>query len=178
MASGMYMPNRCESVTRLMPPSWSLTSICSPVQSFRPSGTMSVKVAVAMSRMATALASCRVTMALVPSGEIAMYSGSTSCDTLRPAKMRTPSARSASSWPLNAVKPAVCTVAAAMPPLMSMMLTEPAPSLPAKPLLSDLAFVGDQHLLAVGREDQHVGMHADLRPSPACSWVAALRKTT
>ena len=88
---------------------------------------MDVKVAVAMSRMATALASCKVTIALVPSGDTAMYSGSTSSATVLPAQMRTPWARSADSCPLKAVKSAVCTVAAAAPPDRSMIDTEPFP---------------------------------------------------
>ena len=54
----------------------------------RPSGTIPVTVAVAISTMAMLLASCSVTSALVPSGEMAMYSGSRSCATVVPAEAK------------------------------------------------------------------------------------------
>ena len=96
---------------------------------------MAEKVAVFTSSSATALASCRVTTALVPSAETAMYSGSTSSETDWPAKIRTPWARSASSWPLKALKFAVCTVALATPLARLMMETVPA-AVPGPPSAS------------------------------------------
>ena len=81
-----------------------------------------------MSSVAIAFASCRVTIARIPSGDTAMYSGSRSLEAARPGNTRTPAARSALSCPSNAAKPAVITVGDANPPLTSMMLTDPTGS--------------------------------------------------
>jgi len=82
-------------------------------------------VAVSISMMAKAFASCNVTKAVLPLGETEIYSGSRSTDALLPGKIRTPSARRSFSRPLNALKSAVLTVALATPPEMSMMLMVP-----------------------------------------------------
>ena len=135
--SGMYWPKTGWSVCRLIAavlpgPSRSLPSNGNPRKLFRPSGTMPVNRAFAMSSTAIALFSCRVTKAVRPSGEIAMYSGSRSCATVTvskpvsPAIRRTPAALSASRWLLNVEKDAVRTVADAAPAARSMMLTEPS----------------------------------------------------
>ncbi len=92
---------------------------------------MSATVAVAMSTTANELASCRVTKAVDPSGETAMYSGSTSAAVSLPGNRRTPLACSSASRPLNAVKVAVSTTGEATPDEISMMLTEPSGSMPS-----------------------------------------------
>ena len=110
-----------------------------PSQLFRPRGTISVNVAVAISRIPIALLSCRVTKAVFPSGEMLMYSGSRSLATVIPSNRRTPSAFNSANLSLNAANDAVLTVAAATPWPRSMMLTEPSGLLNKLPISPSLA---------------------------------------
>jgi hypothetical protein len=78
------------------------------------------------SMTATALTSCKVTKARVPSGDTEMNSGSISKPGSCPGSSDTPRERSSSSEPLSdANEMVLVTAAAAAPPLTSMMLTEP-----------------------------------------------------
>ena len=140
---------------------------------------MEVKVAEAMSNRATALASCRVTMALVPSAETATYSGSKSTEGALStpglaSKMRTPAAFSAAALASNEVKPT--TVATGVLMLdTSMMLTEPGAGSSPRGSISPSSAVST--LVPSGVKVRLSGS------TPTCTLLmnepsAALRKTT
>ena len=89
-------------------------------------------VALAISTMAIALFSCSVTNALLPSGETAMYSGSTSSAIVASGKILTPAARKSSSWPTKLEKLAITTFSwlkVSKSPETSIMPTEPSGSI-------------------------------------------------
>ena len=161
-------------------PSRSLKS-CLPVEkSFSPRATTEVKVAVAISRMATALASWSVTMALVPSGEMARYSGSKSVEGTPAPKKRTPAAFSEVMVAVasKALKSAVCTTPGRPAESTAMMLTVPMAASGMVALLpASSPSLQTNNLVPSGVKAMWSGT-APTTAEPISAPVAALRKTT
>ena len=134
MPSGWYIPKTGQFWILILP-SLSLASRPFPgkLWSLKPRGTTSVIVPLAISRIATALFSCKVMKAVLLSGETAIYSGSKSLATVALSpKILTPLFIKSCFLLLKLVKEAVVTLLLSklvIFPETSIILIEPSGSI-------------------------------------------------